>query len=70
MNAKTVYPDGRVETTTLSAGQLAGARRNFSATFDPNTLERLSIKNHREASARKSPPRSAVPSRSSTSNGD
>ena len=56
MNAKTVYPDGRVTDSMLTAGQLASGRQDFSEHFDPNTLERLSIKRHREALARKLPP--------------
>ena len=70
MNATTVYPDGRIEKTTLTAEQLARTQRHFSETFDPNTLERLSIKRHREALAQKSPPPSPVPSHSSTKSGE
>jgi len=49
-----VYPGGRTAKETLTPEEEATMERSFSENFDPVTLERLSIKRHREASERKS----------------
>jgi hypothetical protein len=52
LEAYEVQPSGEVRPIRLTPEEWARRRKAFSATFDPVTLERLSIKRHREASER------------------